>query len=146
MEKYVVPDNTFVEIINDIHQQNGIAIAAHPVDTKTIEKQHLRLWNEREVLKNYFDAWEVASGAVLLEEVIKEQLPVIANSDFHDKVHINSWKNVFNCTVDKDEIFCSIKKQDLSFMFYKAQRVNTKMKSILKINNQIEMRWAHSQI
>jgi len=142
INRYIEPDHSFIEIINNIHQQDGLAIAAHPVDTKVIEKQHLRLWNERKVLINFFDAWEVASGANLLEDVIKEELPIIANSDFHDKVQFNSWKNVFDCSVEKDDIFAAIKKQDLSFTFFTAQNISTSRKSIFKMNNLSEIQWA----
>jgi PHP family Zn ribbon phosphoesterase len=83
------------EICDAIHAQGGLAIAAHPVSTRRLEKQTYHLWDRREILSEYFDAWEVASGKTIFEEVLSSGLPMIASSDMHRASQFESWKTVF---------------------------------------------------
>jgi len=66
-----------------IRGQGGIAVAAHPVSTRKLEFQTYHLWNRRDELAQEFDAWEVASGPHLFDEVKESRLPVLATSDLH---------------------------------------------------------------
>jgi PHP family Zn ribbon phosphoesterase len=118
---YISADGEIIDIIEKIHAQNAIAIAAHPVSTKKLEHQTYELWNNREHLKHYFDAWEAASGPHLFEEVLESGLPIIANSDFHNCNQIESWKNLFDCHLNFTSLKSAIKNQNLELVFYKEK-------------------------
>ncbi|MCB0394356.1 MAG: PHP domain-containing protein, partial [Bdellovibrionales bacterium] len=83
IQKYISADGSIREICDSIHAQGGIAIAAHPVNTRVSEKQTYSLWNHRDDFAKYFDAWEVASGKHIFSEVMSSELPIVANSDLH---------------------------------------------------------------
>lgn len=107
-----------VDIINQIREAGGVSVAAHPVWTRYIEKQTYHLWDRRNELAFHFDAWEVASGPFIFEEVQKSGLPMIASSDFHKPEHMRSWKTVLNCERKAEAILECIRKQQLDFHYY----------------------------
>lgn len=84
INNFIPPDGSVHDTIHRIHYQGGLAIAAHPVSTQIIEHQTYHLWNNRDEFSKKFDAWEVASGPHIFQEVLNSGLPMIANSDFHN--------------------------------------------------------------
>ncbi len=118
IDQYVDPNLGIAELCSDIRAKGGLAIAAHPVSTQKMEKQTFHLWDRREELKNCFDAWEVASGPYIFNEVLHSGLPMIASSDLHHARQITSWKSVMSCERTLPAILDSIRRQDLSFAFY----------------------------
>lgn len=116
--EYVAADPDVTEIARSIRAQGALAIAAHPVPTRKLEKQTLHLWDRREELRKEFDAWEVASGPHLFDEVLHSGLPLIASSDFHHPGHIRAWKTVLDCEKHPEAILDAVKKQNISFRFF----------------------------
>lgn len=115
---FIDPNLSVDDLILAIHQQKGLAIAAHPVSTRKIEPQTYHLWHQRDRLSLKMDAWEVASGAVLFNEVFDSGLPMIANSDLHHPSQMSSWKTVLDCKKSLLSILCAIKHQNLNFTYY----------------------------
>jgi predicted metal-dependent phosphoesterase TrpH len=116
---FIAADGDILDLARAIRAQGGLAIAAHPVSTRKFERQTYHLWNRRDELKSEFDAWEVASGPHLFDEVLKSGLPMIASSDLHHAEQINAWKTVLHCEKHPEAILDAIRKQELSFQFYK---------------------------
>jgi len=114
-----------VAAAREIRASGGCAIAAHPVPTRRFEAQTFYLWNRREELREEFDAWEVASGKVLFNEVKSERLPVIANSDLHHPSQVESWKTVFDCERSEEAILNAIRKQELDLVYYQGGRASS---------------------
>lgn len=117
IDKWIEPNQSIEHICRDIKSQNGISIAAHPVSTKKFEPQTYHLWNHRQKYCDLFDAWEVASGPHIFEQVANTHLPMIANSDFHTPHHFSSWKTQVKSGNSKKDILAAIKKQDLKFKY-----------------------------
>ena len=105
-----------------IRAQGALAIAAHPVHTRKSEKQTYHLWDRREELSQELDAWEVASGPYIFDEVFRSGLPMVASGDLHYREQLSSWKTVFECERHPEAILDAIRKQDLSFRFYREER------------------------
>lgn len=118
IDRYVSADADAPELIDAIHAQGGIAIAAHPVNTRQWEKQTYHLWERRRELSSRFDAWEVASGSVLFAEVAAEKLPKIASSDLHVARQLSSWKTLLDCERHPGAILEAIRRQELAFVYY----------------------------
>ena len=118
IDQYVDPNLGIVDLCREIRQNGGLAIAAHPVSTRKLEKQTYHLWSRREELKPHFDAWEVASGPHLFEEVLHSGLPMIANSDLHHPRQINAWKTELRCEKSLPAILQAVRGQDINFVFY----------------------------
>jgi hypothetical protein len=120
ISEFVPADGDPVELARAIRGQGALAIAAHPVWTRKIEKQTYHLWDRRRELAQELDAWEVASGPYVFGEVAESKLPVIATSDLHKPSQLSSWKTVFDCERNVGAILDAIRKQELDFKFYSA--------------------------
>lgn len=119
LHEYIDPGLDIITISEQARKQGALVVAAHPVSTRRVESQTLYLWNNRERLTPYFDAWEVASGPVLFPEVSTSDLPKLANSDLHHPKQITSWKSVVHSERTMGAVLHGIRNQDLSFVFYK---------------------------
>ena len=123
VSEFVSADLEISQIIDRIREQNALVIAAHPVSTRKFEKQTYHLWSRREELRDKIDAWEVASGPHIFEEVLKSGLPMLATSDLHRPQQIQSWKTVLKCERTPQAILQAVKNQELSFQFYTEERI-----------------------
>jgi predicted metal-dependent phosphoesterase TrpH len=120
---YIDPNLEIPELCRAIRAAGGLAIAAHPVSTRRMEKQTYHLWDRRHELAQEFDVWEVASGPHLFPEVLHSGLPMIANSDLHLPGQISSWKTVLHCERHPEAILEAIRRQDVQFSFYQDAAV-----------------------
>lgn len=118
VKNYISADKNIFELLHEIKQQDGFSIAAHPVSTRVLEHQTFHLWDQREELRDKFDAWEVASGPHLFEEVMDSGLPMIANSDFHHPKQINSWKTMIDCELNFFSMKNALIEQRIEFIKY----------------------------
>jgi hypothetical protein len=118
LRQWIDPNGDVEQIIEGIHQQGGLAIAAHPVSTRKIEPQTYHLWYNRDRLREKIDAWEVASGAHLFDEVYESGLPMVASSDLHHPRQMSSWKTLISGPRTERNVFAAIKNQDLNFTYY----------------------------
>jgi len=120
VDQWVSANGDALDLAAAIRATGGLAVAAHPVSTRKVEKQTFHLWDRRRELANSFDAWEVASGPYIFDEVKESGLPMIASSDLHRPEQITSWKTIFECERSAPAVLDAIKKQQISFKFYNA--------------------------
>ena len=118
IDKFIDPDMSVDKIIEAVHHQGGLTIAAHPVPTRKVEPQTFHLWFNRDRLSKKIDAWEVASGAFIFDEVKESGLPMIANSDLHHPRQMSSWKTLMDSPRTQENVFKAIKNQDINFTYY----------------------------
>lgn len=121
ISNYISADAPILSLARSVREQGGVAIAAHPVWTRRLERQTYYLWDNREMLRKEFDAWEVASGPHIFDEVAKTDLPKIASSDLHLERHLTSWKTLFQCERHPEAVLEAIRKQEIDFRFFTAQ-------------------------
>jgi hypothetical protein len=86
-------DGDVLEWTRKIRDQGAVSVGAHPVYLGHPGKQTYHLWHRRKELESELDAWEVASGRNLFDEVLSSGLPMIANSDLHKPKHMTSWED-----------------------------------------------------
>jgi predicted metal-dependent phosphoesterase TrpH len=118
INQYLSAEGDVLDVVRRVRGAGALAVAAHPVSTRKVEKQTYHLWDRRDELAKEFDAWEVASGPYLFDEVMETRLPKIASSDLHVRSQISSWKTVFHCERHPEAIFSAIRKQELGFQFW----------------------------
>lgn len=118
VSEFISADGDLVDLARAIRAQGGLAIGAHPVNTRKTEKQTYGLWHRREELAPELDAWEVASGPHLFDEVLHARLPMIASSDLHGLKQMSSWKTKLDCERHPEAILDAIRRQEISFEFY----------------------------
>jgi predicted metal-dependent phosphoesterase TrpH len=134
VDRYIDPNLSVPELCAEIRKAGGLAIAAHPVSTRKREKQTFHLWSRREELRDSFDAWEVASGPHIFEEVLQSGLPMIATSDLHVPKQINAWKTVFRCEKTQAHLLEAVRKQELNFAYYgKSETAQVGIKQRLEV-------------
>jgi predicted metal-dependent phosphoesterase TrpH len=136
ISKWLTANGDPVELARSIRKQGALAIAAHPVHTRKREKQTYYLWDRRRELAQELDAWEVASGPYLFDEVMQSGLPMIASSDMHRPEQMTSWKTVLDCERHPQAILEAIRKQELKFMFYNEERIrNDDVRNLIDVSH-----------
>lgn len=124
VNRHMTADGDVLDLARGVRAQGALAIAAHPVSTRKMEKQTYHLWDRRDELATELDAWEVASGPYFFDEVMDTRLPKVATSDLHVASQITSWKTVFECERHPEAILDAIRKQNLSFQYYEDPKAN----------------------
>lgn len=105
-------------ILRDLKREGALTIAAHPVSTNKLEIQTRHLWDQREALKDLFDAWEVGCGINYFHEVAQSGLPLIANTDLHRFSQITGWKSKIQSELHQDAIFEAIRNRRVEPYYY----------------------------
>jgi UDP-N-acetylglucosamine:LPS N-acetylglucosamine transferase/histidinol phosphatase-like PHP family hydrolase len=125
LKKPIDPRLDLKETITAIHEQGGLAVAAHPHKMASIwGKNTLFLWENQDEYAPLIDAWEIANRDDIFNPVGLKKLPFLANSDFHKPKHIYSWKTVLFC----ERNACAIKdcirlNRDVSITLYRDHRM-----------------------
>jgi predicted metal-dependent phosphoesterase TrpH len=120
VEGFVSAEGNVVDLARRIRAQGALAVAAHPVQTYKPELQTLHLWDRRGDLSHEFDAWEVASGDRIFEDVAQSGLPMLATSDFHHIRNLEGWKTVFQCERHPEALKEAVRRQQLEFRYYRV--------------------------
>jgi hypothetical protein len=101
LQEAINPALDLPETIEEIHRQEGIAIASHPHIMKSEwGKNTLYLWQNQETYAPLIDAWEIGNRNNIFTPIGLKNLPFIASSDFHKPKHIYSWKTLLHCEKD----------------------------------------------
>jgi predicted metal-dependent phosphoesterase TrpH len=113
VKRYIDPGQPVEQIVEQIHQQGGIAVAPHPHRGALEGTQQLMyLWDNHERFVNVFDAWEVANRDDLFNVVGLKKFNYIANSDFHQPRHLYSWKTLLRCERNAEAVKAAIRRND----------------------------------
>jgi len=127
LKEPVNPNQNAEGVIEEIHHQGGLAIASHPHlklsyfmqgDNVSIQRHPLHLWKHRKRYAEKIDAWEIGNGEDLFAIISLERLPFVANSDFHERRHLTSWKSLVLAEREKESIKEAILKRKLSLFFF----------------------------
>jgi hypothetical protein len=127
LKEAVNPNQRADGVIQEIHRQGGLAIASHPQlklsyfiqgDNISIQRHPLHLWKHRERYSQKLDAWEIANREDLFTAVSLERLAFVANSDFHERHHLTSWKSLILAEKEKEALKRSILQRKLSLFFF----------------------------
>lgn len=121
LKEPISPSLGLEDLIEAIHAQGGLAIAAHPHVNKSVwGKNTLYLWENQEKFAPLIDAWEIGNRDDLYNPVGLKRLPFIANSDFHKPKHIHSWKTMLFCEKDPEAIKQCIRiNRDVALTLYR---------------------------
>ena len=127
LKEAVNPNQGAEGVIEEIHRQGGLAIASHPHlklsyflqgDNISIQRHPLHLWKNRERYSKKLDAWEIANREDLFAIISLEHLPFVANSDFHERLHLRSWKSLIYAEKEKESLKQAILQRKLSLFFF----------------------------
>ncbi|MBD3426283.1 MAG: phosphotransferase [Candidatus Omnitrophica bacterium] len=111
IKTYIDPDQDVEELIEQIHQQDALAVACHPhYKDSEPEMPFIHLWDNHERYANLFDAWEVANRDDLFNVVGLKRFNYIASSDFHEPHHVYSWKTLLKAEKNAGSIKSAIRQ------------------------------------
>lgn len=128
LKEPINPNQDADGVIKEIHRQGGLAIASHPHlklsyflqgDTLSIQRHPLHLWKYRERYTGKIDAWEIANREDLFPIIGLERFPFLANSDFHERHHLTSWKSLILAEKDKEDVKKAIIERGVSLFFFR---------------------------
>jgi signal transduction histidine kinase/predicted metal-dependent phosphoesterase TrpH len=131
LKEAVNPNQDAETVIKEIHRQGGLAVASHPHlklsfflqgDHISIKRHPLHLWRFRDRYADKIDAWEIANREDLFEMVSLERFPFLANSDFHERHHLTSWKSLIFSEKEKESIKKAIIGRKVAIFFFNEGR------------------------
>ncbi|WXG42045.1 MAG: phosphotransferase [Candidatus Freyarchaeum deiterrae] len=126
VKEYIEPELPVEKIVEEIHRQEAIAVACHPQRKETDQGQpYIHLWKNHEKYANLFDAWEVANRDDLFNFVSLQKYNYMANSDFHDREHIHSWKTLIRAEKNTEAVKAAIRenKEIAIYLFRKNKQI-----------------------
>jgi signal transduction histidine kinase len=136
LKESINPNQNAESVIEEIHRQGGLAIASHPHlklsffmqgDNVSIQRHPLHLWKHRDRYVDKIDAWEIANREDLFGIVSLAGLPYVANSDFHDRGHISSWKSLIFAEKNKDSVKKAVSERKLSLFFFNTNEARKEL-------------------
>ncbi len=139
LKEAINPNQSAEGVIEEIHRQGGIAIASHPPlklsyflqgDRTSLERHPLHLWKYRERYANKIDAWEIANREDIFGEVSLEHFPYVANSDFHDRHHLTSWKSLIFAEKERESIKKAILEKKVALFFFSEREERSRLSQI----------------
>ena len=141
LKEAINPNQDAESVIEEIHRQGGLAIASHPPlklsyflngDKESIRRHPLHLWKYRERYADKIDAWEIANQEDLFGSVGLERFPYVANSDFHKRHHITSWKSMIYAEKEKEAIKKALVGKKVALFFYNESKEKSKLPQRVK--------------
>ena len=81
VDRYIDPNQNVEQLLQD--NRHCFSIAAHPHWNESYEFKTIYLWDQRENLRQLFDAWECATAHKFSKDVYQSGLAYVASSDFH---------------------------------------------------------------
>ena len=123
VKEYIDPDQSVEAIIEQIHEQNAIAIACHPHHKDSEgEMPFIHLWENQDRYVKLFDAWEVANRDDLFNVIGLKKFNYIAGSDFHEERHVYSWKTLIKCEKNTEAVKEAIRRnRDIAIYLFRKQ-------------------------
>jgi hypothetical protein len=99
VKEYISADQDADAILREIRRQDAVSIACHPHHrtTRRIEISTCYLWDHRRKLAPLVDVWEAGNRDDLFSVTSLKHYPYVANSDFHKRKHLFSWKTLLRC-------------------------------------------------
>jgi 3',5'-nucleoside bisphosphate phosphatase len=118
VKEFISPDGGVEEILDQIRAQGAVSVACHPYTRNhSGDAPSEYLWANHERFATMFDAWEVANRDDLYNVVGLKKFNYIANSDFHELKHLNSWKTLLRCARNPEAVKQAIRTNDAVSLF-----------------------------
>lgn len=122
LSEYISADMDAEAILREIRRQGAVSIACHPHHrtTRRIEISTCHLWDNRKRLADLVDVWEAANRDDLFSVTSLKHYPYVANSDFHKKRHLYSWKTLVRADKDWPSVRDALRANvDVAIMLYR---------------------------
>ena len=90
VDSYIDPNKPVLDLLKE--NQKYYSIAAHPLWQEAYEFKTTYLWEQRQKLSPYVNAWECATAQKFSKEVYQSGYAYVSSSDFHAPHKFESWK------------------------------------------------------
>ena len=127
LEHYVSVDAGIRPALEAASQQDASLIAAHPHfdGDSTPLRATRRIWREREVFRELVHRYELFNRNEVFAWIAAEELPPVATGDFHQALHLASWKTPLPCDREPAAVVAHLRSRGRVFLtpFALEQRV-----------------------
>jgi hypothetical protein len=108
IDEFISADGTVEEMLVNARRNASVVVACHPHEQSEFFANTFYLWNNRENVRDLVHLWELATRWDLFPPVARARLPFVANSDFHDRPHLDAWKTLMPCGKNMREIISAL--------------------------------------
>jgi hypothetical protein len=110
LEEFLPADGDPLEMLREIRERGAISVACHPHEMSEWYANTWYLWNRRRLVEGLVDLWEVGCRWELFPVVSREELPHIANSDFHRPEHLYAWKTLLPADKSRGSVMQALRR------------------------------------
>lgn len=104
LDEYLSADGDPLDMIREIRARDAVSVACHPHEMSEWFANTWYLWNRRKFVAPLLDRWEVGCRWELYPVVSRENLPHLANSDFHRPEHLYAWKSLVSAEKTREGV------------------------------------------
>ncbi len=112
VDRFLTADGSVESMLERAHESGAAVVACHPHEMSEWFQNTFYLWKRRKDVAGLIHRWELACRWDLFPPVARARLPFIANSDFHDRPHLNAWKTLLDCAKRPDAVLAALKSGD----------------------------------
>jgi len=110
IDEFVSAEGTVEEMLTRARAQAPVVVACHPHEQSEFFANTFYLWNRRDEVRDLIHLWELATRWDLFPPVARARLPFVANSDFHDRPHIDAWKTLLPCAKNARDVVATLQR------------------------------------
>jgi hypothetical protein len=110
-DRFLTADGSVESMLERAQESGAVVVACHPHEMSEWFQNTFYLWKRRKEVAALIHRWELACRWDLFPPVARAKLPFIANSDFHDRPHLNAWKTLLDCAKSPDAVLAALKSE-----------------------------------
>lgn len=110
IDEFVAADGTVEQMLERARRHASVVVACHPHEQSEYFANTFYLWNRRDEVRDLIHLWELATRWDLFPPVARARLPFVANSDFHDRPHLDAWKTLLPCAKTMREVISTLQQ------------------------------------
>ena len=109
LDEFLPADGDPIDMIQEIRRRGAVSVACHPHETSEWFANTWYLWNRRKSVAPLLDLWEVGCRWELYPVISRENLPHLANSDFHRPEHLYAWKSLVAAEKTREGVLAALR-------------------------------------
>ena len=110
LTEFLSADGDPLEMLAEIRKRGAVSVACHPHEMSEFYANTWYLWNRRRIVGHLVDLWEVGCRWELYPVISRENLPHLANSDFHRPEHLYAWKSLLKAEKSREGVLAALKR------------------------------------
>ena len=110
LDEFLSADGDPLDMLAAIRARGAVSVACHPHEMSEWFANTWYLWNRRKFVAPLVDLWEVGCRWELYPVISRENLPHLANSDFHRPEHLYAWKSLLKAEKSREGVLAALRR------------------------------------